>query len=236
MSFNAFCLPVIHARQVKEVKKEAFTLPQDVVDMYLRDAEDFVIDPAPTDTPYVSRKFISLRFGGNEQHFIARFKPADGSRAVVFPQADLNPFLPMRPGAAGLIFASRREVTEGPWSLFCKDKPSGEAVWRYMGDYENHICGRPTPEQFQRQTPEVRAVFAHLQTSYLHEMHVGQAAVGEAHPGLEEVGGVRRHARADRTPTRRSTHRGRGRSPRDEENMRQEGHPTDRGGYHRGAQ
>ncbi|KAJ7472917.1 hypothetical protein B0H11DRAFT_2282735 [Mycena galericulata] len=144
----------------KEIKKEAFALPQDVVDQYLHGFQDLDIDPAPRDTFYVSRKFLRLEFGGSDQHFIAHFTPTDGSdkgRAVVFPQPDLNPFLPPRPGATGLIFASRLEITQSsPWALFCKDKPSGEAVWRYMGDYENTECGVTTAEQFQRQTQEVK--------------------------------------------------------------------------------
>ncbi|KAJ7505556.1 hypothetical protein B0H11DRAFT_2340847 [Mycena galericulata] len=145
----------------KEIKKEAFTVPQDVVDQYLRGLQDLVIDPAPRDTLYVSRKFLRLEFGGNDQQFmiIVHFTPTDGSdkrRAVVFPQAGLNPFLPSRPGAAGLIFTSRLELMKSelsPWALFCKDNPSGEAVWRYMGEYESINCRKTTAEQF-RQTQE----------------------------------------------------------------------------------
>ncbi|KAJ7754191.1 hypothetical protein DFH07DRAFT_823296 [Mycena maculata] len=154
-------------KDVKEVKEEALTLPQDTIDMYLSDIPNFNIDPPSLDALYVSREFLRLEFGGSDQQFIAYFKPtraSDRRRAAVFPQADLNPFLPDRPGVAGLIFASRDEITKDPpWALFCKDKPSGEAVWRYMGDYQNKFYPTAiTAEQFKSQNPKVKQQWGKL--------------------------------------------------------------------------
>ncbi|KAJ6627718.1 hypothetical protein B0H10DRAFT_358414 [Mycena sp. CBHHK59/15] len=150
-----------------KIKKEAFTLACSVVAAYLDGAKPFKIYPPPKDSLYVSRAFLRVNFGGNDQHFVVHFKSTDGrsgrGRAVVFPKPDLNPCLPRSPGAPGLIFASRHEIISNPpWALFCRDKPSGEAVWRYMGDYENGICGQMTVEQFNAQTTEVKETWGKL--------------------------------------------------------------------------
>ncbi|KAJ7208857.1 hypothetical protein GGX14DRAFT_110327 [Mycena pura] len=148
------------------IKEEAFTLPQDVVDMYLNIVPDLEIDRTPGVDLFVSRKFLRVKFGGSDQHFIAHFGPTGDSnrrRAVVFPRPDLNPFLPSRPGAAGLTFASRLKITQdGPWTLFCKDEPSGVALWRYMGEYKNRKCGSITGKQFTSQTLKVKQSWAEL--------------------------------------------------------------------------
>ncbi|KAJ7101871.1 hypothetical protein C8R44DRAFT_808816 [Mycena epipterygia] len=147
-------------KNVKAVKKEVFIFPQAVIDQYLSNTPALEIDPPPRDSLYVPRKFLRLRFGGSDQQFVAHFKlekGADRDRAVVFPEPVMNPCLPSEPGAPGLIFASRLEITvDGPWALFCRAKLLGKFVWRYMGDYENDVVGRPTPEQFQVQEPEVK--------------------------------------------------------------------------------
>ncbi|KAJ7446573.1 hypothetical protein FB451DRAFT_1375863 [Mycena latifolia] len=151
---------------VKKIKKEAFTVPQDVINMYLSNTPDLEIDPAPLDSLYVPRAFLREEFGGSDQQFVQYFSPVDGAehgRQLVFPQSDLNPFVPSRPGAAGLIFASRREITQNPpWSLFCKDHPSGAAIWRYMGEYENEVRGSWTVDQFRSQKPEVKKRWGEL--------------------------------------------------------------------------
>jgi hypothetical protein len=140
-------------------------LLRDVAEIYLQNIPAFPIEPLPNHEFYVSRKFLLDAFGASNQQFLANFKPIhihniDERRAAVFPQPTLNPFLPRTPGAAGLIFASRLEITidrdpEPPWALFCRDNPSGAAVWRYMGDYRNRRCGSLTAEQFASQTPGV---------------------------------------------------------------------------------
>ncbi|KAJ7639977.1 hypothetical protein DFH06DRAFT_1430546, partial [Mycena polygramma] len=138
---------------------------RDVADIYLKDAVDFHIDPPSDESLYVPRKFLRLQFGGSDQQFIAEFKDAHPKRWAVFPQFDLNPLLPCSPGAAGLIFASRLEITvdyDLPWALFRKDRPSGGAVWRYMGDYRNRRCGSLTAEQFASQSQTVKKEWGNL--------------------------------------------------------------------------
>ncbi|KAJ7689956.1 hypothetical protein B0H17DRAFT_599853 [Mycena rosella] len=142
---------------VKKVKKEAFTVPQNFIDVHLNNTPKLEINPVSLVVLYVSRAFLREEYGGSDQQFIQRFRCTDDTntgRALVFPQADLNPFLPSRPGEPGLIFTLRREIADGePWALFCKDHPSATAVWRYMGNYRNSPLGQSTAKQFQSQTP-----------------------------------------------------------------------------------
>jgi hypothetical protein len=127
--------------------------------MYVGDTPDLAIHPAPLVALYVPRRFLREEFGGSDQQLLQYLRPTDGSargRSLVFPQPNLNPFLPPHPGAAGLVFASRTEIVDStPWALFCKDNPSGAAVWRYMGDYRSEVRGQPTVEQVRSQKPEV---------------------------------------------------------------------------------
>ncbi|KAJ7689924.1 hypothetical protein B0H17DRAFT_1134640 [Mycena rosella] len=152
--------------KVKTAKKEAFTLPKHVIDTHLGNTPNLAIDPVPLDALYVPRAFLRTEYGGSDQQFLQQFTATDGAdtgRALVFPQADLNPFLPQAPGEAGLIFASRREIADGrAWALFCKH-PAGTAVWRYMGDYRSEVCPeKPTVEQWRSQTPACKAKWGKL--------------------------------------------------------------------------
>ncbi|KAJ7093410.1 hypothetical protein B0H15DRAFT_157850 [Mycena belliarum] len=166
---------------VEQPKKEAPDVLRHVVDIYLKDTPPLKIDPAPIDTLRVPRKFLRLEYGGCDQQFLQHFTPPDGAtrgRSLVFPQADLNPFLPAHPGAAGLIFASRREITKDPpWALFCKDHSCRTAVWQYMGDYENDVAGQLTAAQFRSQRPEVKQQWGrHIAKSKHWPVYVGMRA------------------------------------------------------------
>ncbi|KAJ7715840.1 hypothetical protein B0H16DRAFT_1339519 [Mycena metata] len=160
-------------------------LLQDIATLYLANTATLGINPPPNDV-YVPRWFLRENYGGSDQQFLATFHPnkgADRHRRVVFPQAELNPFLPRAPGAPGLIFASRMEIVEDPtpptppWALFLKDDPTGKTVWRYMGDYRNRRCGSLTAEQFKSQTLEVKHKWARLLLgSRKHDVYVAMRA------------------------------------------------------------
>ncbi|KAJ6471592.1 hypothetical protein C8R47DRAFT_745030 [Mycena vitilis] len=154
------------AKRIKKSKDEDNKewLLRDVADIYLKDDVDFQIVPPPNDGLYVPRSFITDKLGGTTQTFVATFHKIGPERHAVFPQPNMNPLLPSSPGAAGLTFASRMDITEdfeSPWALFCKDRPSGGAVWRYMGDYRNRRCGTLTADQFSSQSQAVQNQWGH---------------------------------------------------------------------------
>ncbi|KAJ7148032.1 hypothetical protein C8R43DRAFT_1108097 [Mycena crocata] len=155
--------------KLKEPKQNSVLEP--LRTLYLTTIASLAIDPPPASDPAlcVARKFLRVHFGGSDQQFLQYFTAVDRDgaqwrRALVFPRADLNPFLPAEPGAAGLIFASRLEITrDPPWALFCKDATNTRnAVWRYMGDYENERCGSLTPMQFRSQEAKVLQAWGEL--------------------------------------------------------------------------
>jgi hypothetical protein len=60
---------------------------------------------------------------------------------------EFNPLMPSRPGDPGLLYSPRHEIlSDGPWTLF--GKLSSEALWDYLGEYNNEICGKMTAVQF----------------------------------------------------------------------------------------
>ncbi|KAK7050247.1 hypothetical protein R3P38DRAFT_2862457 [Favolaschia claudopus] len=143
---------------------------KDVANIYLTNATPFPFPSTapPNPTLLISRRFLLKQYGVLNQTFLGSFKATDG-RGAVFPQPELNPFLPDKPGAPGLIFASRFEIVEEykgmPWALFCKHthKEKGKGiVWRYMGEYRNVHCGDLTPEQFGGQTQRVKQQWGSL--------------------------------------------------------------------------
>ncbi|KAK7047004.1 hypothetical protein R3P38DRAFT_3423635 [Favolaschia claudopus] len=156
--------PVPPAKTLKKAKiEDSKESLKDVANIYLVDVAPFPFtdDAPPNRTLLISRKFLLKQYGVLNQTFLGYFKATDG-RGAIFPQPELNPFLPDKPGAPGLIFASRFEIVkdhEGmPWALFCKHtgKGKGKVVWRYMGEYRNVHCGDLTPEQFGGQTQRVK--------------------------------------------------------------------------------
>ncbi|KAJ6526807.1 hypothetical protein B0H19DRAFT_545619 [Mycena capillaripes] len=153
-----------HVKRLKKSEDEDETSLQDVADIYLSNIPSLEIVPPPPDSVYLRRDFLAKVFGGSSQTLVATFNVLNPERRAVFPQSTLNPFLPRSPGAPGLIFASRFEITvdhDPPWALFCK-KPSGEAEWRYMGDYRSRRCGTLTAEQFGRQSLRVQQAWGQL--------------------------------------------------------------------------
>jgi hypothetical protein len=69
---------------------------------------------------------------------------------------ELNPSMPAYPGGPGLIFASRHEILESlPWTLFAKRLKPKCAVWEYLGEYRNIICGKMNAGQFASQRKAV---------------------------------------------------------------------------------
>lgn len=79
-------------------------------------------------------------------------------RRIVFPMLDMNPTMPTKPkpGEHGFVFASRHEILHNlPWTLFCK-RDKSKAVWQYLGEYENVVCGIVEAETFAAQNMEVK--------------------------------------------------------------------------------
>ena len=142
--------------------KNVFNLPTSTIKEYIGTSKRLTINPPPLDLE-VPRTFLRLAYGGSDQHFL-QFIPKEKNpsgphrRRIVFPMLDMNPAMPSEPGEPGLVFASRHEILSNPpWSLFCKHSKSAPAVWRYLGDYENTLCGTMTAEEFKAQTPTVRS-------------------------------------------------------------------------------
>jgi hypothetical protein len=96
-------------------------------------------------------------YGGSDQQFLQYISPSRNpsgqkKRRIVFPMFDMNPSMPSAPGEPGLVYASRHEILEHPpWTLFSKDAAAKKAVWRYLGEYENELCGEMSPEMFRNQ-------------------------------------------------------------------------------------
>lgn len=72
---------------------------------------------------------------------------------MVYPKVELNPAMPLQPGASGLMFASRHDTLRNPpWSLFRRHLGGKEAVWLYLGEYECELVGKLTKEDFKSQS------------------------------------------------------------------------------------
>ena len=119
---------------------------------YLASSTPLKIDPPPLDLQ-VPRKFLWRAYGGNERQFLQYIKEdmnpsGPFRRKLVFPMIELNPLMPSRPGAPGLLYTPRHEILfDGPWTLFGKLSPA-KAVWDYLGEYESEICGKMSALQF----------------------------------------------------------------------------------------
>ncbi|PPQ75507.1 hypothetical protein CVT26_015839 [Gymnopilus dilepis] len=151
----------------EEKVKNVFNLPTSTIKEYIGTSKRLTINPPPLDLE-VPRTFLRLAYGGSDQHFL-QFIPKEKNpsgphrRRIVFPMLDMNPAMPSEPGEPGLVFASRHEILSNPpWSLFCKHSKSAPAVWRYLGDYENTLCGTMTAEEFKAQTPTTKLEWAKL--------------------------------------------------------------------------
>lgn len=145
--------------QIK-IKDDAISLPPEIIRTYLQGIKPYPIEPKP-DPVHVPRKFLRLAYGGSDQQFLQFITPErnpSGSvkRRMVLPMLDMNPAMPRFPGQPGLLFASRHEVLEGPWTVFCRRLDSKEATWRYLGEYESELVGKMTAQQFNDQTSVVR--------------------------------------------------------------------------------
>lgn len=81
---------------------------------------------------------------------------APHSRHLIWPNPEVNPFLPTHAGAAGMMFSCRQEITEnGQCSLFYRVAVKPNAVWRYLGEYINRLAGPMPPEEFASQRASV---------------------------------------------------------------------------------
>ncbi|KDR85964.1 hypothetical protein GALMADRAFT_219022 [Galerina marginata CBS 339.88] len=153
-----------------KIKDDAIALLDATARRYLQSASFLKITPSPMNLE-VPRKFLRLAYGGCDQQFLQYIQFTENKKGtsglvkkrIVFPQLNLNPVMPTRPGEPGLIFASRHEILSNPpWSLFCKLSNGSPAVWLYLGDYESVLCGKMTAAQFQSQTLVVQKKWAEL--------------------------------------------------------------------------
>ncbi|KAK7041052.1 hypothetical protein R3P38DRAFT_3179580 [Favolaschia claudopus] len=149
--------PVPPAKAPKKAKiEDSKDSLKDVANIYLTNAKSFSFtdDAPPNRTLLISRKFLLKQYGVLNQAFLGYFKATDG-RGAVFPQPELNPFLPDKPGAPGLIFASRFEIVkdhEGMPLWRCMwgfGRGLDEAEMRERGEQVAKKGGRPLPVEAQ---------------------------------------------------------------------------------------
>jgi len=120
----------------------------------LQSTAGLVIQPPPF-TVSVPRAMLRLRYGGVERTMIQEVKkeynPSSTAecRYLIFPQLDLNPDFPLKPGAAGFIYSSREDVQDRSFSLFVGFTRSKKAVWRYFGEYRTEKCEPMSKEHFR---------------------------------------------------------------------------------------
>lgn len=107
----------------------------------------------------VSREFFSARYGGSSQSVFPQIGPARKAlhdlEHVAFFKRDWNPELPMRPGEHGLAFC-RHPGIDGFMPLFIR---RAEHSWLYMGEYTIRKVDSLTPEEWRRQSAEMRNIW-----------------------------------------------------------------------------
>jgi hypothetical protein len=71
---------------------------------------------------------------------------------MVIPTSNLSPNMPSAPGEPGFILILRNEIRMNPpWSLVYKGLIPGEALFRYLGEYEGRCHGKMSAESFLNQ-------------------------------------------------------------------------------------
>jgi hypothetical protein len=76
---------------------------------------------------------------------------------AMFPKKQYNPLMASTPGAPGLIYTGRNDLTNDPmWRLFSFIQGSSKpAVWRYLGTYALSRVGNLTAAEFRSQPQRV---------------------------------------------------------------------------------
>ena len=107
----------------------------------LHDYPDLSIGPLPPPA-FASDPLMSYQFSRRSCHFVTtgrkKLSVVNSTchlRHVPLPQLDMNPSMLKKAGAAGLLFASCREMLVNPlWMLFiCMDPDSrGMVRWKYF--------------------------------------------------------------------------------------------------------
>ncbi|KAH6897894.1 hypothetical protein BKA70DRAFT_1231242 [Coprinopsis sp. MPI-PUGE-AT-0042] len=164
-----------------KVKAEAIVLPPDTIRGYLDGVPTLSVSPPPT-TPAVSRDFMRLAYGGSSATLIQKVQPnrdpshtpaaasgnVRGVRNLLYPQTNMNPAVPRRPGEPGLLFATRPEFvpdasknerTKGPFTLFGCEKQGGKVRWKYLGEYESECVGKVSGDEFAQQKDAVKSAW-----------------------------------------------------------------------------
>jgi hypothetical protein len=92
-----------------------------------------------------------MQFTGNMD------KTGNKRNPAMFPKAQYNPLMASTPGAAGLIYTGRRDLTNEPvWRMFSFIEGSSKpALWRYLGNYGLSHVGSLTSTEFRSQLQRV---------------------------------------------------------------------------------
>ncbi|KAF7326211.1 hypothetical protein MKEN_00473500 [Mycena kentingensis (nom. inval.)] len=150
--------------------KNAPNFPDSFLEKYLLPIAAFSVCPAADPTLFGSRLHINGVFGGGTGSMLAQITTspmASGATqaekiTAAFPQHKFNPLLPERPGAPGILFASRANliVAGKIYRLFVPVKRQKTAVWMYMGDYVHTHAGIVPAEVWGSQTNTVKRTWA----------------------------------------------------------------------------
>lgn len=147
-----------HSMQLKG-KKGGLDFSDNFIHENMQLLSDFEVQPSPQ-ARRVSRRTLSNVFGGQlmglriKLHRNMDWRPS-GTHKAVFALRKLNPFLPEKPGKAGLLFGCRSElISRGTQAVFVHnmDKPE---TWTYMGEYRFSFGTQIGPRDFARQSNAV---------------------------------------------------------------------------------
>lgn len=148
---------------------------------YLHGVAALAVNKDPS-TTHASRKFLSKTYGGGGEEFKVDFSrahlkdPQDPqnpqvpspvvNQTAMYPQLKHNPLLPVEPGAPGLMYTGRTDLTGFTFCLFVPLRPDSQAkpkkpkaMWDYFGNYRGSMVGWLTPAEFQELHPKVTELY-----------------------------------------------------------------------------
>ncbi|EIN11474.1 hypothetical protein PUNSTDRAFT_124814 [Punctularia strigosozonata HHB-11173 SS5] len=100
------------------------------------------------------RALLHLTYKGNPQAMINKL--SDG-QMVLAVQPTMNPFVPARPGAGGMLWSNRPQIMEHQqWKVVVKCEKATPQTWEYRGDYRVSRGEAVSPEVFMSQPLSVR--------------------------------------------------------------------------------
>jgi hypothetical protein len=153
---------------------------------------------------------LQSRYGGQSQTLIQRIKQHNnpsstthmaGLRQLIFPDFQHNPDLPLKPGASGLIYASREDIQGHSFSLFVRCTETKNAVWKYLGEYKTEKCGTMTTQHFRSLSDKVSNILGITAQAMTWCPRPGASCLGQAYTWIQIIAipGIYRNAGEDRT-------------------------------------